>query len=192
MRRLLAGLCLSGCMHTLPRLPPPEPVLPQVAVPDGPPAQGSGRVLIDTSNGAARVDEQTGLSSRGDIFHTICLSTPCFADLPYGPHRIRFTALEDPTTNGVENMEVHGPTAYRYTMGHTRTHFLEMALGVLAIYFGPTATGIGTALVALKHEPCPGCIGAISGGLVTTALGVILLVLSKGETQSGNGVQWTP
>src|SRR5688572_26236847 len=112
MRRFSLSLALTAHFLTAcaaERLPPPQPPAPRlaapVAFPEAPPAPGTGRVVLDADGDHAKVIEVSESSAT-----TVCPSTPCVVDLPYGSHPLVFHSTTDESRASDVDLDV-GPKA---------------------------------------------------------------------------------
>jgi hypothetical protein len=207
----MIAMLLSGCVRMFP--PPPEParMTPSVQQPPGSAAAGSGRLLIDSAEQPATVDEITRqpVSSYGRVVGSrqiatpLCASTPCVVELPLGAHVLRFSSPVKPEVGGLGTVTVASPlSAYRFAMGRDAPQsgmqglaLLSSALGVAGVMAGIAMIGVGsqtnpsTGQVLSPSLRPAGIAAAIAGGSLF-ALGVALFVLFHPEHQDGTGVQW--
>jgi hypothetical protein len=221
MRTMLirAGLWvfLAGCTRNLPPPPTPGRVMPALP-PHGPPSAGMGQVAIATvGDDPSLVEEVTGhvegISATGDVvagetYGTVCLRTPCVADLGLGSHDLRSTSLADSTHTGTPTITFGAePSNYRYALGRSVDHTKRWILGLDALVFGGLGFGTSTIgfgleigrvqLEGLRRAPggpdpvAVGCLvaGMIIGGALTT-LGTYYVSRPAFDLQQGTGVQW--
>ena len=127
---LVSSILNAACVESLPAPPPPtQEALPQ-RVRLLPNAPGKGRVVIDVTNGPARVVEVVahGTSvvqgrhrsyvSEGEITKPICVTTPCAANFDFGEHELRFISQTDEVSWGEGTVNVDGNDAlFVHTMG---------------------------------------------------------------------------
>jgi hypothetical protein len=209
----LIALVLGGCERQLPPPATPDRVLPHAPAPLGPPAQGMGQVTIDTVFEPAHVEEITGRTeialTHGEIegvtLRDVCLTTPCSANLLFGPRQLRFTSLQDPQRSGIGTLVVGAqPSAYRFALGHRTESAGPRLAGVLTLVGGLVLplTGvplyaIGSATDAHTHMATSPAIADTGIGLIATGgallvTSIVLLTISRPEVQQGTGIQWIP
>lgn len=203
MKHLLFILALASCYRTKNLAPPPQPpmVVPAGVSLDGEPAPGMSRVILDTVDGPALVENISGgsiaASGAGHFFggslelaRRVCV-TPCVLDAAPGSHELRFTSVSDPdrTSVGFVNLDTK-PSAYRHALGAHRNTAWKGFVGWPMLLLG-AVIDIGMVSAVSKSGDLDG--GAITGaavGLGLTALGGYLVYGSVVENQPGTGVQW--
>src|SRR4030095_16858837 len=99
---LAATVALTACgVRELPPPAAPSKSVPTPSIASQPPDEGEGQVLIDTTNGPARVsvvfDQNTRVTAGGYVGQVtqtlaapICASTPCTTNLKYGVYDVVF------------------------------------------------------------------------------------------------------
>jgi hypothetical protein len=207
----LAAVLLTGCVRNFP--PPPEParIVPAVPQPPAPAAPGSGRLLIDSAEQPATVDEMTRqpvtqygrIVGTRDVATPLCASTPCAVDLLLGPHVLRFSSPVKPEITGRGTVMLDAPlTAYRFAMGRDAPHtglqglaLLSSAVGVAGAMAGIAMIGVGSQTNPMTGQlDAPGLlpagVGAAIAGGALLALGIALFVVFHPEHQDGTGVKW--
>jgi hypothetical protein len=210
---VLATTLCAGCVARLPPPAAPERVLPNAPAPLGPPAQGMGQVTIDTVFEPAHVEEITGRTeialAQGEVegitLRDVCLTTPCSANLLYGPRQLRFTSLQDPQRSGMGVIVVGAqPSIYRYALGHRSESSGARLAGVLLLAGGLILplTGVPMYAVGMQTDPQtkqPRSTGVADAGIGLMATGgamlvtsIVLLSISRPEVQNGTGIQWIP
>jgi hypothetical protein len=142
MRMAVASLVVAACSacgaQQLPPPPAPSHDLPSVALPELPPAAGTGRVIVETNGEAAHVGEVTLASVR-----PLC-TTPCVLDLPYGAHPLLLRSTNDETRASAAEVDVGPrPKVFRHTLGE-RTDggpVRPVALSILGVGLLTAVTG---------------------------------------------------
>ena len=120
--RALGIVVLVGCAGTRHIDPPPQPVaiIPQVAIPQEPPAPGVSRVLFDVVDGPSLIQIKTQ-QGNNVMWGPLC-TTPCAADLPAGQHDVSFQLKSDPSHGDSDLLPVEpGTRVYRRSLGERST-----------------------------------------------------------------------
>jgi hypothetical protein len=205
---LMCVTTVAGCMPTV--LPPPT--VPDRVLPPGV-APAQGETAIVTVSDPALVEEVTGRYEgvtdgghgvTGFTYRTVCVTTPCVAVLPPGPHDLRFTSLADTHNSGtaIVTATSQQPTAYRFAMGHSTDPrigwLIPFSFGSMGVVAGIALTAIGN-VQGLTAEGMKTSTDVQTPGLITLGIGVVLVALGaylwnreRGSVQDGAGVQWTP
>jgi hypothetical protein len=201
---LLLALTTTGCWRTV-RMsapPPPAAVMPQVSL-EGDPGPGLTRVVLDSADGPAVVEEVRGGSMGGnvgarafggslEIYTKVCV-TPCIMDTTPGNKQLRFTLVDDDerTSIGFVNVDTK-VSAYRHAVGVQRSARWKGVIGWPLLVFGAIADI--AILGAIVDGGRFGTEEAVGTGfaLGVTALGGWLVYGSVVEEQPGSGVQWHP
>lgn len=162
---------------------------------DVPATPGQGQVVIDVAQGPAQVEAVTAQAVwNGSYVHgsstetvPVCV-TPCVANLPYGPHKVRFKLLSDPDYMGDEMITVGSQRSIvRYNAGQNYTRFGALLAGATLVTLG----GV-TGLVGLVQAGTTSQSGSalIVTGAIATLVGMILwrhtIVQQQGAVE-----QWT-
>ena len=157
---------LVGCAGTRHIDPPPRPVaiIPQVAIPQDPPAPGVSRVLFDVVDGSSLIQIKTQ-QGNNVMWGPLC-TTPCAADLPAGQHDLSFQLKSDPGHGDSDLLTVvPGTSVYRrslgerstspglllggYVVGYTGLLVLMSSLMITALETNNEHAGRNTALIGL-------------------------------------------
>src|SRR5690349_9664732 len=124
---LIAACVGCGTPRVLAPRALPARKLPRIELPAQPPAEGFGRVVIDTTDGAMDVVAQSlqtfaGAATQPAQAGLLC-RTPCVVDLPYGRYTLYFSGLAGDESRGdVAPLEVHaGLTVLRRAPGKYET-----------------------------------------------------------------------
>jgi hypothetical protein len=209
------GLCLclalTACgAQQLPPPPAPTREVPALDLPDGPPAAGTGRVIVDTNGERARVSEiasvATATTYRGNMativdVRPLC-TTPCVLDLPYGTHPLVLQSTSDESHQSSAELDV-GPRqkVFRHALGErtdggpVRTIGLSlMGLGLVTALTGAVLWGTGAMIESSEHRE-----SSITGpGQVITGIGAAamlvslpFLFLARPTERPGTTTEWT-
>jgi hypothetical protein len=193
---LISSFMNAACVETLPPPPPPaqESVPSQVRL--LPPAPGKGRVVIDVTNGPARVVEvvahgtsvthgrRRSYFSEGEITRPVCVTTPCAANFDFGQHELRFISQTEEVSWGEGTVNVDGNDAiFLHTMGRDdeggavhRTGNLLAGLGFIGGLVGGGLILAGAISNASSQDGSHPGQGVITGGEVTLGIGLGMLV----------------
>jgi hypothetical protein len=201
---VLLALTTAGCWRTIrhPAPLPPQPVMPEVSL-EGDPGPGLTRVVLDTADGPAVVEEVRGGSMGGnvgtkafggslEIYTKVCV-TPCIMDTTPGNKQLRFTLVddEDRTSVGFVNVDTK-VSAYRHSVGVQRSARWKGVIGWPLLIFGAIADIAIVGAISdggrFGTQEAMGTAAAIG----VTALGGWLVYGSVVEEQPGSGVQWHP
>jgi hypothetical protein len=195
----------------------PQKVVPQVAGEPGPPAQGEGRLVVDSASGPAQVEvivnRSTSYASVGGYVGAIgmvtsshlCVSTPCAVNLPYGQYELFFQSKSDEDRFSSDTATVgQKPSIFRHELGSRDQSTTALAIGSTSITLGSLGllTG-GSLLIAglateggndAKTSTDFKSIGAVTVGIsaAVLALGIGLLIAGRPKVQAGSSVQWSP
>jgi len=216
---LLVGTLLwCGCgVRMLPSRAIPRRVLPpSVVEPASSPPPGHGRVLVDVTDGPTDVEEvvargkvaQKRTVLVGGVPHAsttmedmemtkrLC-QTPCYLDLPYGRHDLKFVLRSDGKTDSAIVSFEKQPTAYRRSLGFfdrkvgTRWGgFILTITGGAFVASGGLVAGIEAGDLGGKNKSYGVPIGFIVTGAVVAGVGIYLLIRSRPVKQDGVAVQW--
>jgi hypothetical protein len=194
--------------------------VPTVSVTPGRPSRHEGQVSLDAVNARAQASEIEGTVSfaagayngmggmAGGLVESkpLCV-TPCVVNLPKGEHQINLstTDADGNLWSITDTIQVGDqPTAYRAALGVERTHLGAQIAGLTLASIGPSLLLTGgifyaipghseTAATPSESSPLRGPGEWMLGiGVVTTVVGIVLLMQGRTEEQSGTGVQWTP
>jgi hypothetical protein len=172
---------LGGCI--VDQLPPthrPAQQLPTVPV-DVPASPGQGQVVFDVEQGSAQVEAITaqqvwsGTYVHGSATETvpICV-TPCVANMPFGPHKMRFRLLHDSHFNGDEMITVGSQRSIvRYNPGRNHVRVGGLVGGLTLVTLGGVTGIVGLAMSATESGRSTGSELLISG-VTATLVGMIL------------------
>jgi hypothetical protein len=201
---VLVLLLTSACYrtHKLAAPMPPAQQLPPLQV-AGAPGQGLSRVVLDSVDGPAVVEEVRGGSMNatgaGRVFNgsmevasKVCV-TPCIYDTSAGSHQLKFTLVDDEsrTSTGFVNADQR-LSVYNYKVGRDHSAawkgFIGWPLALAGGFMDIAAVG---ALAGDARFGGPEiALTAVSVGI--TALGVWLIHGAVIEEQPGSGTQWYP
>jgi hypothetical protein len=206
---------LTGCgVRELPPPTAPDKIVPELDEPPPAPEGGRGVVVIDATNGPAKVYEVLGttaadVSLAGRYGHAssvttrlVCNSTPCFTTGPLGAYTL---VLESADPEKIERnvrdtvtLDLRRrPTVVRHTFGEgTRTSALSQA--------GPTAVALGAGGLLLggmfwflgaTRDPPDGFVSVGETTLIVSAVvlaaGIVVSIVGRPTHQSGATTQWT-
>lgn len=200
---MTAAFLLGGCVMRLPAPPPPARTRPSISVPSHPPPAGHGRVIIESADGTSSVvhliEGATFVVAPGGFggalhVRRLCV-TPCFADLPYGQHELRFTVDGDSSRAGEAYVNVSNRTSV------LRVHLAgRRPLGLVAVFGGSVGVlaglstigaGVGWSITAGEDsEDAKGFATATFVGVAVVALGAALWQLDKPIVQPASSLQW--
>jgi hypothetical protein len=197
---VVLGVLLAGCgAEQLPPPAAPAREMPELDLPDGPPATGTGRVIVDTNGEKARVSEirgiATGVAGTEPVtvvdVRPLC-TTPCVVDLPYGTHPLVLQSMTDESHQSTAELDVGPrPKIFRHTLG-------ERTDGGTARTIGGSLLGLGavTALSGGILWAVGGTLttpGRITGGAGLSAMVVALpfLLFSRPTERPGATTEWT-
>jgi hypothetical protein len=196
----------TGCVSRLPPPPTPASVEPAIAdPPTTPPAEGHGRVVLDTVGESASVSRVTatqvqpirGLEGNipADHFaaktHELLCITPCVVDIRQGAHTFVFTSKVNPGRSSEAEIPVTSRVMYvRHAMGTKPQHASSYANGWGLILGGVTITSVGllTTTLGLLAEPRPGPDGRADGTPPKTIVTLGLVMLGIGLVTGTAGV----
>jgi len=208
MLALQATACFSR--QVLPARTQPSRDRPSIAIEPGPPPPGTGRVVLDSTDGPTEVQEVVAYASgeaygaRGFGFASatstkpIC-ETPCVADLPYGNHHLLFG--RDDANARYEATVVAGakPSVYRVAPSVTTgpsARGLAVVIDVLALsalIFGPVVMANASKAPSDVRENYQAAAVAVTvAGVVALGVGLVVDFAGRGTIQPGSGVQWVP
>ncbi|MGH7279940.1 MAG: hypothetical protein ACRELY_00325 [Polyangiaceae bacterium] len=205
----------AACVRTVPPPAAPPQELPKSVANVPPEVEGEGRVVVDVTNGPARVDEvlaqaasatSQGVVAYGEITRNVCLKTPCAVNLDYGQHNFRFVSTADDQHYSEAVVDAgRGDTIFRHTMGeHTSggaVHAIggiSAVLGGVGLLTGATLLGTGVLIhsAATSDDPNSGSglttVGAVTTGVSAAllALGIGLMVASPATNQEGASTEF--
>jgi hypothetical protein len=197
---LTMAAVLAGCgVRHLPPPSPPPPKTPDIDEgPEQPPAEGSGRLLIDNEHEPAKVSRVTETLSGGptanssgetnmpvvvDGFWTqqqkselLCI-TPCAIDLKIGAHTLVFNSMDDPERASTADVRVsRGTTVVRHALGHEKPYSGAYVGGLMATLGGSGLTLMGSLALAigLSGKPTVDEDGQTSDPRSFVAFGAVL------------------
>ena len=199
----------------------PAKVIPRIPVEPGPPEQGEGRVLIDAASGPAQVrvvlNRAVAVAQMGNYVGTmgtlttasLCASTPCAVNLPYGQYELMFQSRTDEERQSSDMVTVgQQASVFRHELGRQEDPRAARAWGGTAMTFGVLGLATGasflltSALVnsndsngaSSSSSSTFSTIGVVTIGVgaVLTALGIGLLVAGRPKVQPGSSVQFVP
>jgi hypothetical protein len=220
MRRaaLAAAAILATTACGVRQLPPPaapDKVVPELDEPPPPPEEGRGVVVVDVTNGPAKVYEVLGTTAAGVSIagrygyassvttRVICNSTPCFATGPLGAYTL---VLESTDPEKIErnvrdtvNLDLRRrPTVVRHAFGEgTRSSTLATVGAVTAMALGGTGVLVGGPVwLAGSLSDSTSDLASVGqtvflAGAVTLGAGILLAILGRPTHQSGATTQWT-
>jgi hypothetical protein len=164
----------------------PEAIVPAVQT-GGPPAEGTGRLVVDVTDGPAPVQrvvlEPQPFESNGrrdyvlvEKPHELCPHAPCVANLPVGNILLGFPVIGN---DDLESELVHvgpEPSVYRRTLSvYTPSSGAEYVLGIIGTALGGTSLVTGT--VFLPIGLAKDNTGLTTAGAVTLGAGALLLTI---------------
>ena len=215
-RGMVAILGSTACVREVPPPAAPPRELPKAVANVPPEVEGQGRVVVDVTNGPARVDEvvaqaasatSQGVVAYGEITRNVCLTTPCAVNLDYGQHNFRFVSTTDDQHYSEAVVDAgRGDTIFRHTMGeHTSggaVHTVggvSAVLGTIGVLTGATLLGTGVLIhsAATSDNPDSGSglttVGAVTTGIsaAVLAIGIGLMVGSPATNQEGASTQFS-
>jgi hypothetical protein len=208
----------AACVRNLPPPPAPAQELPKPVANVPPDVEGKSRVVIDVTNGPARVDEVMATAqseatdgrhtyvSYGEITRPVCLTTPCAVNLEYGQHNLRLVSTNKDDVGSVGTVDVgQSDSVFRHTMGQQSTGGAVHALGTTSTILGLTGAILGGSFLlvgAISSGSNPD--GTSSGGGITTAgevtlgigvgllaLGIGMMIASPPTSQEGASTQFS-
>jgi hypothetical protein len=193
---IAALLPIAGCTKNLPAAPTPAPLIPPQVEASAPPAAGTGRLVVDVTDGPApvqrvRMDPQpiTTATGRGayrfeEKSSELCSAAPCIADLSPGNVLLGFPVFVGPQTN------IYRRTLSEYRQGGSNVYGILMtSLGGTALMAGATFLPIGLA----KDIGGMTTAGAICLGTGTLALvlGIVALRNNASTYRPGSMLHFT-
>ncbi len=205
----------AACTKTVPPPAAPPHEMPKLTGSIPPEVEGQSRVVLDVTNGPARVDEvlaqaasatSQGVVAYGELTRNVCLKTPCAVNLDYGQHNFRFVSTTDDQhySEGVVDAG-RNDSIFRHTMGEHSSggavHAIgstSAVLGVVGVLTGATLLGTGVLVhsAATSDNPDSGSglttVGAVTTGIsaAVLALGIGLMVASPATNQEGSSTQY--
>lgn len=207
---LAALVFLAGCgAQKLPAPNPPAKEIPKdVDVPDEPPPNGAGRVLLDANGDKAKVVEITGsaTAAAGNYRATIIgvrplCTTPCVVDLPYGSHPLVFKSTTDESRMSEVDLDVGPkPKVVRHTLGERKDggalHSVGSSILVLGAITALTggilwATGALTSRDGKESSITP--TGQLITGIGAAGIGISipLLIVGRPTERPGATTEWS-
>jgi hypothetical protein len=208
----------AACVRNLPPPPAPAQELPKPVSNVPPELEGKSRVVIDVTNGPARVDEVLATAqseatdgrhtyvSYGEITRPVCLTTPCAVNLDYGQHNLRLVSTNKDDVGSVGTVDVgQSDSVFRHTMGQQSNGGAVHALGTTSTILGLTGAILGgTFLLVGAASSSANPDGTSSGGGITTAgevtlgigvgllaLGIGMMIASPPTSQEGASTQFS-
>lgn len=200
----VSGLVLLGCAgaprQLEPRVPPPR-VVPAIALPSAPIAQGYGRVVLSTADTAMKISARADTSfippgatvaptRSGDL----CAS-PCVVDLPLGKYKLFMTGLgRDPNHGDADELLVQpGVNYYVRAPGKFEPPEWIPVVPTILVILG-TGLLAGGALMTLDEANSSSVIGGsmMAAGLgIGIVGGVMTYNKGRGTMQQGASTVWT-
>lgn len=208
-------LATTACTRTLPPPAAPAHEMPSASIEVPPAVDGQATVVVDVTNGPARVDEviaqeaaatSNGVVAYGELTRNVCLTTPCAVNLDFGQHKFRFTSTSDGERYGTGVVTAgRSDSVFRHTMGeHSNggsVHGIGLAatsLGVLGALVGGSLLGTGALIQSSDTAGTGSGSGLTTGGGVTLgiglglmAIGIGMMVASPTTNQEGSSTQFT-
>jgi hypothetical protein len=187
---LLASSAVLACGAR--QLPPPEAppkVVPEIlGVPEAPPREGTGRLLIDNHGETAKV-ARVNESGNAEV---VCI-TPCAIDANVGAQTFVFTSLRDEErTSRADVTIVRGTSVVRHALGRETPPTTAFGAGWWVVYTGTVLTAVGGLFLAqgLAGDPrseSSTTIGAVAGtaGIAALVSGILLLTSGRPAKQPG-------
>lgn len=193
----LLGVAMYGCgVRYLPPPAVPQRVVPEVELQPEAPAEGEGRIVLDTVGEPARV----GLTRSGYFRGALCI-TPCALNLPLGPHELTFVSRADPrrASTGVVAVGAR-PSVYQHALGERNDHTTARSVAVIAWSLSLLGLLTGGLLWGLFEAASDGEERGVAtagrtmvyGGAALAGVGAVFTILGRPVVQEGSGVQWVP
>jgi len=204
------GFFVAGCYRVV-KLPAPWP--PPAFVPNvqtmGSPGTGLSRVILDSPDGPALVEQVSGgrvsaiagtTSFQGSLTLSSRLcTTPCVVDVVPGPYELRFTLLSDPnrTSTGFINVDQR-PSVYRHAIGRKENNAWKGYVGWPLLILGVLLDAAVVQRAAESADDSGSMNNTSTGQLLgtgaftlgITTLGGWLVWKSTVVDQPGSGLQW--
>jgi len=194
MRQLtVCVLALVGCIKQLPPAAIPEPVPSRVGS-GTPPAEGTGRLIVDVVDGPApvqrvRMEARPSPNAAGaptvrfDTTPTeLCPAAPCVTDVPVGNVLLGFPVIGDEGALETELVNVGpDPSVYRRSLSvYTDNTGATRILGILATSIGAASAITGTVLLPIGlskgNDPMTIAGGVtLGGGLALVVAGILMI-----------------
>lgn len=207
-----SALLVAGCgAQQLPPPPAPSREIPELDLPEGPPAAGTGRVIVDTNGEKARVSEirsvATAVAHTGGHTTTIVdvrplCTTPCVVDLPYGTHPLVLQSMADESRQSTAELDVGPrPKIFRHALGERTDGGTARAIGTTVMGLGAVTAVTGAILwgvgaLAESSDGRPSSL--VSPGQITLAAGASAMVValpfllfSRPTERPGTTTEWT-
>jgi hypothetical protein len=179
-----------------------------IDLPNEPPPNGAGRVVIDANGDRAKVVEITGsaTAAAGNYRATIIglrplCTTPCVVDLPYGSHPLVLRSTTDETRVSELDLDVGPkPKVVRHTLGEKKDGGAARTIGSTVLVLGATAALTGALLwgvgeLASREGQQSGLVGPgqiVTGiGAAGIVLSIPLLVVGRPSERPGATTEWT-
>lgn len=202
----LVAIAALGTVACTSRLPPPrvpDRQVPELATTPAPPGRGLGQVIVDATNGPARVSLilsaftlHTGRGTFSSLTaRPLCPRTPCAVALGYGTYNLLLQSQTDPELISADAVQVGtAPSIFRHTMGRNTSSPVLMAGGITALSLGLSGALTGAIVLPLDERTGLHAFGLYSLGIgaAVTAVGAVLMYMGRSEVQPGSSVQWTP
>jgi hypothetical protein len=201
--RLLGWFCVlllsgTGCSVVI-RVPPPatpDKIIPEVINKADPPHEGQGTVIIDATNGPAQVEVVVSALTVGAttsaLTKTLCATTPCAVNLPYGSYDLVFGGKKDEELASTDAVQIgRTPSVFRHTMGSVRSSPGLLVGGMSLVVLGSIAALTG-ALLVTTPEAGTADWATLGVGVGATAVGAVMTYYGRTKVQPGSSVQWTP
>lgn len=215
----LAALTAStGCVRNLPPPPAPAQEMPKTTAEVPPETEGQSRVIVDVTNGPARVEEviaqassasSQGVVAYGELTRNVCLQTPCAVNLDYGQHSFRFVSTTDNEhySEAVVNAN-RDDSVFRHTMGEHSNGGVVHGLGATAAVLGVTGALVGGTLLLVGAASSSATsdvdpqsssgsglktAGAVTLGIsaAVLVLGIGMMIASPATNQDGSSTQFS-
>jgi hypothetical protein len=195
----------AACVRNLPPPPAPSQEMPKDVANVPPEVEGKSRVVIDVTNGPARVDEVLATAqsaatdgrhtyvSYGEITRPVCLTTPCAVSLDYGQHNLRLVSTTSYQVGSVGTVDVgQNDSVFRHTMGEQSSGGAVHGLGATAAVLGGVGVILGGSFLLVgalssSATTSPDGTSSSSGSGVTT-FGAVTLGISAGLLALGIGM----
>lgn len=208
----IAFACVTtGCAGIAPmkQSPPaaPRKIEPTVKLPDAPPPNGGGRLVLDAEGEEAAV-ARIRTSAEGSWPETICIRTPCAVDLEKGWQTLVFTSAHAMRSSTAQvDVRPSSTTIVRHALGNDGLPNLGYAGGIVMFVGGVGLTGVGAIVTAMgafmkptmqpdgtMSEPesflLPGLV-VLGAGVLLTGGGLVLMSKNRPVQQSGSTTTWT-
>jgi len=182
---------------------PPSREMPSVPLPPSPPPQGSGRVILDTTDGPMRVTAQAdtsfvppGASAAPSRTGELCV-TPCAADLPEGRYRLFLSSVDGEHGDTDDLVVSSGLTVYRRAPGkYVTPSVANRVLPAIVVAVGAVLASVGLVIAAgasgPNDNPAPGLVLGGVGAAAAIGGGFWAYDASRAVEQRGATTSWQP